>query len=1220
MARSGALGGGTLNPFGSATTDFGAFNIGESAASKTVSAQEQASLAFAVTRAQHDNGLISDDNYAAAYATYSAGLDMKTQAGATAQYDLAMMQYTNDRNELAQQVQAGQRTWEDLMAFDAAAISQTVPGSTEYMQRQDRYWSSQANVFQGKEAEMLDQLQHDRITNQQAQDWYNEQVGAYGDNYQIISDIHTKIGTFADRIVAAADQDFAAAWNKGTLTMAQVVAYTQKAQRDDPGSGRAKQLVEFAQGARLQAEESSMKYRYDLTREAVDLQKLIASNAGKAPTSKVSTSSSTREIYDGTKWVYVTSTSSKVTGPTAKQVEANKARLQQIADAKKRLAEITSVVGKIAGGWVTDQDYIRNLSQQQALVKSGTPEWYALQKQIDGHTQRIAADKALTAAGVKIAFPAVKSELAVDLEHPVGSSERAVGVKLTSKQLAQAAGWQNAIAVAQEGIAGGNLTDEQKAQYQTIIDTNSAYISNMLHDQQKATAAAAKTAAPKVTTGGGTVAARVGTGAVSAARSTSTGTAKTGVGTLTKGALQVITGQAYSSPYDNSAVRGRMYEGTSKPPAGTPMVVRTVQTTPTGLPKNMTPTAFDDMHHEFIDAIKNGDASFVDKTTKTAYLIPLDPAKRLEMVRYLDDQNVDMKVATLRHLSTTPGVSKEKIDKASSAVTTAQRNAVSNRLWILDTSNPGTTFDSDGKAIKLGAPEGSRNQTNVLAYALDLVDVTTKHAQTQFDLAQEAFDQGNYTGAAAYTAKGKAIIDHIAVGPSGTPKDSLLASYVNKAGNELAVANAVGAKVPPKYQSDLDKLTGFPETFSKTAKDADKIATTLFDPKAGILKMQNGVLVTDVSGQVVFKDGWGAVVDSKGKVVPAETTVQRYDENGKPVWGIDGYVNVLYKTGGASVPVLAKPTVNVVGSVKVDGNTIPIMGKIVTVNGEAWTENPFRAGEYVPGGGVTFTVPKGTTAIPNPGGGKKNGISGVPVGNTLFLFTKDGHQYVMSADKATGQYNLWMGDAAAKNFVPAGSSLTATGDRDQNFANITSGFGYDHSSLTAPQKQAVDLVDYKINPTGGAFIGASSADLVNYFLRPHNGLPVEWAGDTLSEKAVMASPSTYAPQTVPYAPASEPIPVSPYTGSGYAYTPTKITAPPKVAPITTVTSSTGVKKTVSTGKVATPVGKPAIYDTNPTPVVKTPIVKPNVSFVTKPAPVPSGEKATVIPKSGPVAK
>jgi len=287
MARTGVLGGGSLSPFGGATTDFGAFDV-----AKTVDAQESANLAFAIEREKHDAGLMTDAQFAAIQAAYLGGLDQTTISGATAQYTIQMTQYTNDRNALAQAVQSGQADPQQLVDYDRNALGQVVPGSSEYMQRQDRLWTSEGMVFQQAETQVLDNLNEGRITNLQAQEWYKQQAVLFPDNYQIQTDITGKVAQFADRITAESDKAMADGWNKGNLTIAQVIAYTSQAAAADPGGTRAKELQQFARDARLQAQESSMKYRYDLTREYEQLAKLVAQSGHS--TGGTSTSKTTR--------------------------------------------------------------------------------------------------------------------------------------------------------------------------------------------------------------------------------------------------------------------------------------------------------------------------------------------------------------------------------------------------------------------------------------------------------------------------------------------------------------------------------------------------------------------------------------------------------------------------------------------------------------------------------------------------------------------------------------------------------------------------------------------------------------------------------------------------------------------------------------------------------------------------------------------------------------
>lgn len=1120
MARTGTLGGGTLNPFGGWSVDFGAFNIGESDAAKTVSAQEQAALQFAVQREQHDAGLMSDAEFMAIQQQYLSGLDPKTTAGATAQYTLLMAQYTNDRNALAQAVQAGNASPKDLLAFDQAALGQVVPGSLEYYQRQDRYWSSQTMVFQQDEREILTNLQAGRITNQQAQDWYAAQAGSYTDNASISEDIQGKIVQFADRIVAEQDQAFAESWNKGNLTIAQVIAYTTKAQQDDPNSARARNLQEFAQSARLQAQEASFKYRYDLTREYAQLTKVIASakeSMATGHTTELKGTTTARSLWDGSKWVVVTSTTgagTKYVAPTAKQVEANKQRLADIENAKKRQAEISRIVGNIAGGWVTDQDYIRNLTAQQALTQTGSPAWYALQQQIDGHNQRIEADKILAQSGIRVAYPSVKSETQADLSVPW--YERPVGTGLSSAQLKQVQGWNAQIVKLQEAIASGTLTEEQLTQANADIAKNQSYINNTLKDADKPSSttvakttpakavAAAKTSSPSG--GGGTAGAR------SPSSPTAIGTTKTNSGAFgpptpkSNAPLQRLVSEKVSTGWQY----GEQF--------------RTIQTKGATLPKGMSASAFDDFHHDFVDAIKNGQATFEDKTTGAVYAIPLKPEERLAMMRFLDDRNVELKATNLQMALAKPNVSQNYIDDKKSALRTAERNAATNILWILDTRNPGTVVDSKGKAIKLVESEAGVEKTNPIAYGNDLLDVTMSHAQRHFDIADQLFEKGDMTGAAAEIAEGRRVIDRVATGPNGGAKGSLLDLYATRALQAREEATALGAKVPGEIDKDITRLLNFDTELAGVTKSAAKTATTLFGPPdkpgTGILKMSNGLVQLDPSGQVQLNEGYALYVDRDGTNVEVKKAKVVGTQNGKPLYGDTGRVNVFVKVNGANQPMLAEYTVGRVGEMTIDGKPIDVLGKMVMVGEEVWVENPWRAGMWVPLNGtkdIKYTVPAGATFV-NNGEGKVK-IPGIANGTPLITYKKDGETFFLMADEATGTFRLWAG--TQQGLVERGTSGTALGTPNQDFINSTSDFTYDQSTLGPEQRSIVNLVSSGINSQGGAWIGSSSRDIANYFLRPGLQDPpgVRWTGDTISEKVGMRLPA-YQPATPEYAPES----------------------------------------------------------------------------------------------------
>jgi hypothetical protein len=1214
MARAGAFGGGTLSPFGGATTDFGAFNVGEdAAAAKTVNAQEAANLQFAISREQHDAGLMTDAEFASIQAGYLSALDPKTVSGATAQYTIQMTQYTNDRNALAQAVQMGQADPEQLVDFDRAALGQTVPGSTEYMQRQDRLWTSQGMVFQQAETQVLDNLNEGRITNLQAQEWYKQQAVLFSDNYQIQTDISGKINQFADRIVAEGDKGMADGWNKGNLTIAQVIAYTSQAAAADPGGSRAQELQQFARDARLQAQESSMKYRYDLTREYEQLAKLVAQSAPS--TGGTSTSTTTRTLWDGTKWVTQTSTSTKANAPTKAMVEANAQRLKDIANAKERMAQIKTTVSNIAGGWVSDQDYIRNLTAQQSSMAKGSPGWYALQQQIDGYQQRIEQDKMDAALGLKVAYPRVASELTADLTAGIGG-EVPVGTGLSNAQLKQVQGWNAAITKLQESIATGMLTEEQAKQATADIAKNKSYIAGALKATTAPKVAVAPAAKGGATSGGGgTVAARTSGSA------TSIGTAKSNGGTfVTAGPLlKVVSDRVVTQPVAGPAIfaGGKVYE-----PGVAGTKERSVTTKATGLPVGMSPSAFDDFHSAFISAIKAGKPSFQDKTTGAVYAIPTDPQARLEMMRYVDDTNVALKYEGVRAAMANPKASQSYVDGKKSSLGTAQQYATSNLLWVLNTSDAGTVIDEDtGRAIKLGSNALVTNKPNSLAYGVDLIDVTIAHAQQHFDIAQAYYDRGDYTAAAAEISQGRAGIAAVSIGPDGkTAKGSLLSIYAQQAASMVAQATDLGGKVDSTILTDLKRLNNFGVELQEPSKKIDKTATALFGPEGkegtGILAMANGYVLPDPSGrEAALNNGWMRFVNEDGTVT-AKKVKATGNENGKPTYAQKGRVTVMVNTGSSSVPMSAAYETGTVGEMLIDGLPVAITGKIVTVGDEVWMESPFRPGMWIPMDGSSttrFSAPKGAKAGVNPPG--VSNIPGLAAGATFITFSKNGTQYLLSPNEDGGMDLYENGFQGA---VLIGTGGTAAGTSDQNYQNIVNGFGYDSTTLSPEQRAIVNLVTTGKDKSAGAWIGSSAQDIADFLLRSGDVSsvnPSPYVGFNLNQP-------TYAPRVI--STGDEPAAVGVATIYEPTYVAKAITAPPsstpKVAPITTVTSPAGVTKTVSTGKVATPVTKPALYETNPTPAPKSPVVNKNVGVVIKPAPVPSGEKATVIPKSGPVAK
>lgn len=1104
MARTGSVGGGSISPFGTGGVDFGAF---DQAASKSVSLNEQAALEFDRVRARWQQGLITNAVYLDALRTYYNGLDPNTSGGISAQYTISNAEYTLARNTLVQDVQTGAKPSSDLVAYDRAALLQTIPGSDEYNQRQDRLFTSQSNFFGDAEADVLDQLSHGRITNTQAADWYRNQATLYADNPTITANVTDKVAQLGDRILQEQDNAISDGWNKGTMTISQVIAYSQQVQHDSPGTERAANMAEFEHSARLQAVESSLKYRYDLTREYGDLQKFIASAASVntgGTSGSTSVSHQTRTVWNGKKWVTITTATSTAHpghGPTPNQVAANKKRLAEVAAAKKRLAAIKLQISRTPGGWATDQDYIANLTQQQALMQVGTPDWYALQQQIDGHKQRIEADKVLAKAGIKVAYKAVGSELSTDPN--VGPTERPVG--LTPSQIARAQTYQQQIEDYQRALDSGTLTPEQEAAYGGAIELAQRNLAGILTVAKKTQAArSASPPARSAATGGGggggmvaaSTAARTGGPAT-----TSKGTAKAGGGQFaTKGPLQIIT--------SSKVIPVRKYGDTVS-----------TATKGVGLPKNSSASAFDDFHYKFVQAIKAGAASFTDPRTGAAYAVPTDAASRLEMLTYLDDTNVNLKYEELRYAAG-KGVSASSMQSKQSAYNNAKANALTNRLYILDTSSPGVIRDEKGAATRLTEASG-KDPVNTLAWAVDLMDVAKHHADQEFKLAKAAYDRGDYASAAVHLNNGSNEIDKVG---------AKLEGYNSQIQSLIGATVAAGGKVPDTLNKDLDRLAAWDTDLGDVAKPVADISAALFgtpqNPGSGILAMSNGVVATNGKGDVVLNPGFARTMDASGKVTAKRMNVVGYDTQHKPIYGESGKVHVQVKTGQSFVDVLAPYTVGSVGSLTdASGAKINVLGKIVTnpATGEVWTENPFKPGVWVPGGGVGFTMPKGATTFVNGAGAKSlPGVAGGTVGIAFGggsggnqNFDVNNPRFILVPDPTTGTFNLWQDtDQGPQELGAIGTDLGTANDQIAKIL-ANAGFDYDYATLNGDQQFLVNLKTSGLNTTaGGAWFGATKSDLSTLFIRPttnERAFTTTYAGSAdLGRRAVGGAPDPFA--------------------------------------------------------------------------------------------------------------
>ena len=1083
-----------------------------SSSAKTVSTSESAAMEFAVARAQHEGGQMSDAAFESIQSRYLMSLSPDSQAYRTAAYTIAAEKYTNDYNRIAQGVQTGEVSKQTLVDFNRKSLEQVVAGSNEYYQRQDRLASSEGAVFQEDEEAIITKLNKGKLNNTQVQEWYLSQAQRYAGNNAVAEDIQGKIIAFADRIVNDADQLVANRWNDpvkfGAISLTEVISYAAKAALEDPGGARAKGLAEFADAARVQSVEGSLKYRYDLTREAKMLQQVIASV--QPLKGGYSTSTKTRTYWDGTKVVTASVVNGKVTGPSASQIKAHEKQVEDARLAKIRLTQIEKMMETIPGGWATDQDYIRNLTDQQSKMVKNSPQWLAIQAQIDGHTQRIQADELIAKAGIKIALPGLKSEMQTDLT--VGSFEQPAG--FSAVQISKLTGYQSRIDSAQALLDSGTLTPEQEVAYQAQVTRNQQYIVDLVGEASKpATRAAAKTAAaqPGGTSVGTTVATGSGNFVSRAATSTASGPFLT-LRTVDEGGKK------------KSAPAGAHVHLQGEDDLGQAVTaIRLVK--PTGISsawQSSSPAQFDDFHNAFVAAVKDGKTQFVDSLTGMTYIIPTDPQARLDMIVYADQRDIEYKTVALQ----------QAYAKNPASVTTAAKrvardkavgNAMSNLIWIMDTESPGvikTTqdgTDAAGRAIPKGtvvkkppisqkelaaairrAPEDTEGLVNPIGYGIQLLDLTIANATAEYELAEACKKNGDWSGAVYHLNRAKVTIQSVSIGPDGTANTSYLAKITNTVNRQVEALVAEGGEVPEKAAKDIARLNAFSSEseLGGVASTPKYVATgkLLFgEPETlmvggtpitrpngkGLLKLDarsDPVLAPDKTGklnQVVMNEGWTNVVALDGTI-----TADRRPSNGRnangPIYADVGEVNIQFMAGGLLQPGVTKAKVVNIGQMTVQGFSMKVWGKQITVNGEIWTEDPFHPGTWIPDiPAMDFAVPAGAE-FANDTTGPGN-VPDVPAGTPIVKFIgKDGKPMFLIADVAEGGYRLYQQNPQGA-MLPFSNGYTSNGEADKTWNEALAGFGFERSKLNTEQKGFVDMVS---NGTtrGGAFLGLSAQE------------------------------------------------------------------------------------------------------------------------------------------------
>lgn len=399
MARAVALPTLGLSPFGGGGSSFDAFSIG---AAKT----EKAYLAFRKVEIEWEAGRTTNAAYLAALQLYANSLKANSSERVSAQARVEQYTYRFERAAIELGVKNGTKTKDELLAFDLAGLNGINQDSEEYLSRLAQVNSVQNDIFNEEQDKKQEEWSDGRITTAQLLEWYRSlRPDLLAGNNDLADNVAKALDDLADRAIDERDNKFLTDYSEGKIAPTDFLAYATTAQgRYKVGTSQYDDWTNRIEDAKDRSIEDSILYRYDLSQRYMQLQKFVKDN-GTAPKGGTSTSSSSRVVWNGKKWVTVTTTSSKSSGPTKIQQQAWKELQIEVADAKKEMAEIAKKAGAQAGGWVTTDNMIAYYKRVQSRYAVGTTEWYNVASKLDGLNSQKHAEAVLAKQGIKITYP-----------------------------------------------------------------------------------------------------------------------------------------------------------------------------------------------------------------------------------------------------------------------------------------------------------------------------------------------------------------------------------------------------------------------------------------------------------------------------------------------------------------------------------------------------------------------------------------------------------------------------------------------------------------------------------------------------------------------------------------------------------------------------------------------------------------------------------------------
>ena len=1104
MARRAVLGGGTLNPFGGAGVDFGAFDI---AATDT-----QSQLILTKVETRWNAGQASDQEYLDALKAYAGTLAQNTTQRLNADQRVEQMTYRVERSVLVAKVDAGTKSINDLMAYDKGKLSGLNTDSQEYRDRLDQYHSTQQQAFSDQEKDIVQSYNDGHMTTAALNSWYAARKidPNFSDNKDITDNIDTRMHDLDNRVLQERDSQAMSDYQNGKMAPAAFISYATNARaRYANGSQDFKDWTQRINDAHDKSIETALLYRYDLSQQYAQLQKFIASS--KAPAGSkghTTTSKSTRVILgtDGA-WHTVTTTSSKYhppAGPSAAEQQAMRNRNIEVADAKRQMAEIQRKIAGV-GGFVATPTVIHYYQGQQGKFAKGSDEWYAVQGKLDQLNDRLHQESVLSHEGIKISYPKVASSPSGGASggSSKGSSTKAAAPRSDTANI-NIDDFMRAIAHVESGgrYTAVNKTSGAKGKYQ-IMPANwpgwaSKYLGNanapMTPENQEKVAKGKFTDLYKWLgdwravahwwlTGGSDKNTHLNPSAWSSSSRQYVDKVFAGMG---QGPTSGSTLQANAKGSFVGGTRPPSATGTGKPSAavaartthvpgaptkdtGGPLRVITGYTSgPKGLhitntvgaslPKNMDGAAFDKFYSQYEAAFKSGATEFsVNEAGKTVhYWIGDDTIERRDGMRKMDELKISLQRTKAQAYAGTPSEI-----TAMNGYDNAVEAAAKHELIILDTYEQKGT--STGPPGRNASPIGS---------GLALMNKTKQAIDDHMTAADAAMKRGDLTSA----------YDHYQMAADlRASAESTLQQY--SAASQAAVAaveksygvgrdEALGVAGRDQLAKDLNDLANAGTTLDEAlAKGSDNLSLL----QSIIKKDANGNAVFDSAGpggQLQMADNWHFEIKGDGSVEPVKTQATGYDYNGKQTHDLKDMVRVDYLSGNQVVTAYTKYQTGTVGHIVAkDGTLIPITGKTMTRRrsdgtDELWVEDPFNPGHWsstqivyqAPASFSSEVDSKGNQVFHFGGGGGPTTPAQARTGQS-----GDGSTYTLQWDPSTNTYvvyrskpgglfqqgvtdeplgSLSAGSFAQQAFQQAGWSrdLSNVSSNDLTFANMGSPF------------------------------------------------------------------------------------------------------------------------------------------------------------------------------------